>query len=125
MWTRQERNTSRTTANHIQDCMDIYMVASVDAKKQLSTAKPLVKGFNFYKSGHVFTVKSCNGDNGSRCYIKSQVLPSMKKSEVQHQMFVLGKTWTDFVVKGSLDNSLFIERVEFNSVFWAELKSEG
>ena len=58
-----------------------YMVTSVGAKKQLSTAKPLVKGFNFYKSGHVFTVKSCNGDNGSRCYVKSQVLPSMKKSE--------------------------------------------
>ena len=57
------------------------MVTSVGAKKQLSTAKPLVKGFNFYKSGHVFTVISCNADNGSRCYVKSQVLPSMKKSE--------------------------------------------
>ena len=41
--------------------------------------------------------------------------------QVQHQMFVTGKTWTDFVVKGSLDNSLYIERVEFNSVFWAEV----
>ena len=38
-------------------------------------------------------------------------------------MFVTGKTWTDFVVKGSLDNSLtlYIERVGFNSVFWAEV----
>ena len=48
------------------------MVTSVGAKKQLSTAKPLVKDFNFYKSGHVFyTVKSCNGYNGSRCYMSS------------------------------------------------------
>ena len=53
------------------------MVCCVDAKRQLSTAKPLVKGFNFYKSGHVLTVKSCNED--TRSYIKSQVLPSMRK----------------------------------------------
>ena len=37
--------------------------------------------------------------------------------QVQHQMFVTGKTWTDFVVKGSSGNSLYIERIEFNSVF--------
>ena len=54
-----------------------YMVCCVGAKRQLSTAKPLVKGFNFYKSGHVLTVKSCNED--TRSYVKSQVLPSMKK----------------------------------------------
>ena len=36
-------------------------------------------------------------------------------------MFVTGKTWTDFVVKGSSGNSLYIERIEFNSVFWAEV----
>ena len=53
------------------------MVCCVDAKRQLSTAKPLVNGFNFYKSGHVMTVKSCNED--TRSYIKSQVLPSMRK----------------------------------------------
>ena len=43
-----------------------YMVACLDAKKQLSTAKPMVKGFNFYKSGHVLTVKSCQRDNRTR-----------------------------------------------------------
>ena len=53
------------------------MVCCVDAKRQLSTAKPLVNGFNFCKSGHVMTVKSCNED--TRSYIKSQVLPSMRK----------------------------------------------
>jgi len=57
-----------------------YMVSCVDAKRQLSTAKPMIKGFNFYKSGHVSTVKSCNNDSSMRTYIKSQVLPSMKKS---------------------------------------------
>ena len=55
-----------------------YMVASLDAKKQLSTAKPLVKGFNFYKSGHVLTIKSCKKDH--RVFVKSQVLPSVKKT---------------------------------------------
>ena len=55
-----------------------YMVACLDAKKQLSTAKPLVKGYNFYMSGHVLTVKSCKKDQ--RAFIKSQVLPSMKKT---------------------------------------------
>ena len=30
-----------------------YMVVCLDAREQLSTAKPMVKGFNFYKSGHV------------------------------------------------------------------------
>jgi len=48
-----------------------YMVACVDAKKQLSTAKPMVKGFNFYKSGHVLNVKSCTKEN--RTYVKSLV----------------------------------------------------
>ena len=33
-----------------------YMVTCVGAKKQLSTAKPLVKGFNFFKLGQVLTV---------------------------------------------------------------------
>ena len=54
------------------------MVCCVDAKKQLSTAKPLIKSFNFYKSGHVLTMKSSNED--TRSYIKSQVLPSMRKT---------------------------------------------
>ena len=40
-----------------------YMVACLDAKKQLSTAKPLFKEFNFYKSGHVLVVRSINKDN--------------------------------------------------------------
>ena len=54
-----------------------YMIETCDAKKQLSTAKPLVKGFNFFKSGHVLSIK-CQKLN-DLFYIKSQVLPSMKK----------------------------------------------
>lgn len=55
-----------------------YMIEENDAKRQLSTAKPLVKGYNFYKSGHVLTVK-CREYDG-KFYVKSQVLPSMKKT---------------------------------------------
>ena len=63
-----------------------YMVACLDARKQLSTAKPMVKGFNFYKSGHVLNVKSCLKDN--KTFIKSLVLPSMKKTAA-YSCFVL------------------------------------
>jgi hypothetical protein len=34
-----------------------YMIDSVECKKQLSTEKPLVKGYNLYKSGHVLIIK--------------------------------------------------------------------
>ena len=54
-----------------------YMIEAIDAKKQLSTAKPLVKGYNFYKSGHVSSVFVCLHEN--KWFIKSKVLPSMKK----------------------------------------------
>ena len=33
------------------------MIEENDAKRQLSTAKPFVKGYNFFKSGHVLIVK--------------------------------------------------------------------
>lgn len=56
-----------------------YMIETCDAKKQLSTVKPLVKGFNFFKSGHVLSIK-CQKLN-DHFYVKSQVLPSMKKSK--------------------------------------------
>ena len=57
-----------------------YMIESSNAKKQLSRAKPLVKGFNFFKSGNVVKVSVCCRDNKS--FLKSQVLPSMKKSSI-------------------------------------------
>ena len=38
--------------------------------------------------------------------------------QIQQQMFVTQRKWTDFVVKGSTGNELYIERVNFNSEFW-------
>ena len=64
-----------------------YMIESSNAKKQLSTAKPLVKGFTFFKSGNVVKVSVCSRDNKS--FLKSQVLPSMKKSSVYNCYTVL------------------------------------
>ena len=55
------------------------MIEGVESKKQLSTAKPLVKGFNFFKSGHVLYIGYLHENF---YYIKSQVLPSMKKEKV-------------------------------------------
>lgn len=66
-----------------------YMIEEIDAKKQLSTAKPLVKEYNFFKSGHVLTIKcrECDG----QFYVKSKVLPSMKKSVVYKCYIVLDR----------------------------------
>ena len=41
--------------------------------------------------------------------------------QMHQQMFVTGKPWTDFVVKGSLCQFIYIERVQFNSAFWKEV----
>ncbi|RUA05520.1 MAG: hypothetical protein DSY43_04465 [Gammaproteobacteria bacterium] len=57
-----------------------FMIDSMEWKRQLSTAKPLVKGYNFFMSKHVLSVYHLFKD--SKHYIKSQVLPSMKKSVV-------------------------------------------
>ena len=64
-----------------------HMVARLDARKQLSTAKPMVKGFNFYKSGHVLNVKSCLKNH--KTFIKSLVLLSMKKTSAYSCFIVL------------------------------------
>lgn len=50
---------------------------AVDSKKQLSTAKPLMKGFNFYVWYNVLSITFLK--QNSRTSIKSQVIPSMKK----------------------------------------------
>ena len=55
-----------------------YMIDVVDSKRQLSTAKPLVKGFNFYKSGNVHSILHLK--QSGKHYLKSQVFPSMKKN---------------------------------------------
>ena len=64
-----------------------YMIDRVSTKKQIATAKPLVKGYNFFMSNHVLAMFHCKA-NGKH-YIKSQVLPSMKKSTVYACFLVL------------------------------------
>ena len=54
-----------------------YLIEDVELKRQLSTEKPIVKGYNFYKSGHV--LQAFVKREGSTFYVKSKVLPSMKK----------------------------------------------
>ena len=65
------------------------MIEESDAKKQLSTAKPLIKGYNFFKSGHVLSIK-CRESDG-KFYVKSQVLPSMKKTVLYNCYIVFNK----------------------------------
>ena len=54
-----------------------FMIDSMEWKRQLSTAKPLVKGYNFFMSKHVLSAYLQKKD--AKHFIKSQVLPSMKK----------------------------------------------
>ena len=65
------------------------MIEESDAKRQLSTAKPLIKGYNFSKSRHVLSIK-CRESNG-KFYIRSQVLPSMKKTVLYNCYIVFNK----------------------------------
>lgn len=64
-----------------------YMIDSVDSKKQLSTAKPLVKGFNFYKSWNVHSIHHLK--ESGKHFIKSQVLPSMKNNLIYQCQIVM------------------------------------
>lgn len=57
-----------------------FMIDSMEWRKQISTAKPLVKGYNFFMSNHVLSTYHLMKD--SKHFIKSQVLPSMKKNMV-------------------------------------------
>ena len=55
-----------------------YLIEEVEFKKQLSVEKPIVKGYNFFKSGKVLGLYS-KTDNGV-FYVKSQVMPSYSTS---------------------------------------------
>ena len=72
-----------------------FMIEGVESKKQLSTAKRLVKGFNFFKSGHVLYIGYLH--ESGKNYIKSQVLPSMKKDKVYTY-------WTTLLCSGNSIN---------------------
>ena len=64
-----------------------YLIEEVEIRKKLSTEKLIVKGYNFYKSGHVRQIFSKR--ESDKCFIKSQVLPSMKKGKVHTVIVVL------------------------------------
>ena len=68
-------------------------------KKQLSTAKLLVKGFNLFKSGHVLYIGYLNENR--KHYIKRQVLPSIKKDKVYTCFLVIASI-------GSVLNALLV-----------------
>jgi hypothetical protein len=38
--------------------------------------------------------------------------------QVQQQMYVTQRKWTDFVVKGSESNDIFCQRINFSQEFW-------
>ena len=75
------------------------MIEGVESKKQLSTAKPLVKGFNLFKSGHVLYIGYLN--ENQKHYIKRQVLPSIKKDKVYTCFLVIASI-------GSVLNALLV-----------------
>ena len=54
-----------------------HIIEDVEFKKQLSVEKPIVKGYNFFKSGKVLGLYS-KSENGL-VYVKSQVQPSYSK----------------------------------------------
>ena len=57
-----------------------YLIEEVELRKQLGTEKPIVKGYNFFKSGHVLQLFSTKDSN--KYYVKSKVLPSMIKTKI-------------------------------------------
>ena len=59
----------------------------MELKKQLSTEKPIVKGYNFYKSGHVLQIFSKKEKN--KHYVLSKVQPLMKKGKVYTVKIIL------------------------------------
>ena len=56
-----------------------FMVQNVSGKGTF-TAKPLIKGYNFFKSGHVVKLEKHNLSEDGLCHLRGKILPSMKKS---------------------------------------------
>lgn len=64
-----------------------YLIEEVELRKQLSVEKPIVKGYNFFKSGKVLGIYTQIINN--RCYIKSQVMPSYAKSGAAYTVRII------------------------------------
>lgn len=73
------------------------MIDSVDSKKQLSTAKPLVKGFNFYKSGNVHSIH----------HLKPTTSPTKALADVLQY----NKQYQSFAMNQGLEKEEEIERL--------------
>ena len=56
-----------------------FMVQNV-LGKGTSTAKPLIKGYNFFKSGHVVKLEKHDLSEDGLYHLRGRILPSMKKS---------------------------------------------
>ena len=69
-----------------------YLIEDAELKKQLSTEKPIVKGYNFYKSGHALQMLSKKEHN--KHYVLSKVLPSMKNGKVYTVKIILSLNGT-------------------------------
>ena len=66
-----------------------FMVQNV-AGKGTSTAKPLVKGYNFFRSDHVVKLeKISNLNDDGLCHIRGRILPSMNKTTVYSAFITL------------------------------------
>lgn len=64
-----------------------YLIEDVELKRQLSVEKPIVKGYNFYRSGKVLGLYS-QQINGVHC-IKSQVMPSYAKTGAAYTVKII------------------------------------
>ena len=64
-----------------------YLIEDVEFKKQLSVEKPIVKGYNFFKSGKVLGLYS-KSENGL-VYMKSQVQPCYSKGGSVHAVKII------------------------------------
>ena len=64
-----------------------YLIEDVQLKRQLSVEKPIVKGYNFYRSGKVLGLYS-QQINGVHC-IKSQVMPSYAKTGAAYTVKII------------------------------------
>ena len=66
-----------------------FMIEDIEQQKQLSTEKPLVKGYNLFKSGHVLEMFAQQRNH--TYYFFSKVLPSMKKGKVYSVQIAFNK----------------------------------
>ena len=64
-----------------------YLIEDLELKRQLSVEKPIVKGYNFYRSGKVLGLYS-QQINGVHC-IKSQVMPSYAKTGAAYTVKII------------------------------------